>query len=102
MLKAVPPFAEFLHARYQAIEAPPVIPLLTNPITIFLAGIGLYRLWWKPALPIRCAAVLRLALIGHASSVLLILAALLFTLRYRFDFAPFRTLAAFIGYHPVS
>jgi hypothetical protein len=51
MLNAAPPFAEFLHARYQGIEAPPVIPLLTNPITVLLAGVGLYRLWWRPELP---------------------------------------------------
>jgi hypothetical protein len=49
MLKAAPPFAEFLQARYQGIEAPPVIPLLTNPITVLLAGVGLYRLWCRPS-----------------------------------------------------
>ena len=31
VLKAVPPFAEFLHARYSGIEAPPITPVLTNP-----------------------------------------------------------------------
>jgi hypothetical protein len=61
-----------------------------------------YRLWWKPELPIRCVAVLRFTLIGNASAVLLILAAMFFTLRYRFDFAPFMTLAALIGYRSVS
>ena len=102
MLKAVPPFAEVLRTRVAGIEAPPITPFLTNPITILLAGIGLYRLWWKPELPIRCVAVLRFTLIGHASAVLLILAAMFFTLRYRFDFAPFMTLAALIGYRSVS
>jgi hypothetical protein len=102
MLKAAPPFAEFLHARYQGIEALPIIPLLTNPITVLLAGVGLYRLWWRPELPARSLAMLRFALVGHASTVLLILAAMYLALRYRFDFAPFMTLAALIGYRSVS
>jgi hypothetical protein len=102
VLKAVPPFAEFLRARYQVIEGPPITPVLTNPLTIILAGIGLYRVWWKPELSTQCVAILRLALIGHASTVLLILAAMGYTLRYRFDFAPFMTLAALIGYGSVS
>jgi hypothetical protein len=42
LLKAVPPFAEFL--RFTAIEALPLTPLLTDPLTVLLAGIGLYRL----------------------------------------------------------
>jgi hypothetical protein len=102
MLKAAPPFAEFLHARYQGIEAPPVIPFLTNPITVLLAGVGLYRLLWRPELPARSLAMLRFVLVGHASTVLLILAAMYLALRYRFDFAPFMTLAALIGYRSLS
>ena len=46
--------------------------------------------------------MLRIALIGHASAVVLILAFFTFTLRYRFDFAPFMTLAAFVGYRSLS
>jgi hypothetical protein len=86
MLKAAPPFAEFLHARYQAIEAPPVIPLLANPITVLLAWVGLYRLWCRPGLPAHSLAMLRFALVGHASAVLLILAAMYLAL---LPFAPF-------------
>ena len=46
--------------------------------------------------------MLRIALIGHASAVVLILMFFTFTLRYRFDFAPFMTLAAFVGYRSLS
>jgi hypothetical protein len=46
--------------------------------------------------------ILRLALLGHASAVLLVLAAMGYALRYRFDFAPFMTLAALIGYSSVA
>ncbi len=96
ILKSVPPFAEFL--RSEVMEAPPFTPLLTNPLTIILAGVGLYRLWWRPDLQLRSLAMLRSALIGHACAVVLILTFFTFTLRYRFDFAPFMTLAAFVGY----
>jgi hypothetical protein len=44
----------------------------------------------------------RLTLIGHAAAVVLIFAYFAFTLRYRFDLAPFMTLAAFVGYRSVS
>jgi hypothetical protein len=102
LLKSTPPFAQFLHARYQGILAPPVVPLLTNPITVVLAGVGLYRLWWKPDLPTRCLAILRLTLVAHASTVLLILTAMYLALRYHFDLAPFMTLAALVGYRAVA
>jgi hypothetical protein len=102
LLKNIPPFDEFLSARVAIIEAPPLTPFLTNPLTIFLAGVGLYRLWHKPGLPTNSVAVLRLTLIGHASAVLFIFAAMAFTLRYRFDLAPFMTLSALIGYRSIS
>ena len=101
LLKGVPPFDAFLRSHVAGIEAPPITPLLTNPITILLAGIGVYRLWWKPQLCRHCASLLRLTLIGHASAVFLILAAMFFTLRFRFDFAPFMTLSTLIGYRSV-
>jgi hypothetical protein len=100
ILKSAPSFAGFL--RCCVIEAPPLTPLLTNPLTVLLAGVGLYRLWWRPDLRPRSLAMLRIALIGHASAVVLILAFFTFTLRYRFDFAPFMTLAAFVGYRSLS
>jgi hypothetical protein len=100
ILKSVPPFAEFL--RSSVIEAPPFTPLLTNPLTVILAGVGLYRLSCRPDLQPCSLAMLRIALIGHASAVVLILAFFTFTLRYRFDFAPFMTLAAFVGYRSLS
>jgi hypothetical protein len=59
LLKGLHPFAEFLHARYQGVDAPPFTPLLTNPITILLMAIGLYRLWWKPDMPAGRLAILR-------------------------------------------
>jgi hypothetical protein len=102
VLKSVPPFGAYLQARYVAIEAPPIIPLLTNPLTILLAGIGLYRLWTRPRLPVDSAAILRLALIGNASAVAMIFMASGLALRYRFDLAPFMTLAAVVGYRSVS
>jgi hypothetical protein len=102
LLKSVPPFAAYLQARYVAIEAPPIAPLLTNPLTILLAGIGLYRLWTRPRPPVDGVAILRLALIGNASAVAMIFMASGLALRYRFDLAPFMTLAAVVGYRCVS
>jgi hypothetical protein len=58
VLKSVPPFNAYLAARYVAIEAPPITPFLTNPLTILLAGIGLYRLWSRPLLPVDSVAML--------------------------------------------
>ena len=43
-------------------------------------------------------AILWLTLIGHGLIVLILFAFLALTLRYRFDLAPFMTLAAFVGY----
>jgi hypothetical protein len=100
IFKSVPPFAGLL--RCCVIEAPPFTPLLTNPLTVLLAGVGLYRLWCRPDLQRRSLVMLRIVLIGHASAVVLILAFFTFTLRYRFDFAPFMTLAAFVGYRSLS
>ncbi len=102
VLKSVPPFGAYLQARFVAIEAPPIIPLLTNPLTIILAGIGLYRLWSRPGLPAGSVAILRLALIGNASAVALIFMASGLAMRYRFDLAPFMTLAAIVGYRSIS
>jgi hypothetical protein len=97
------PFAEFLRSRLVIIEAgPPMTPVLTNPLTIILAGIGLYCVWWKPELSTQRVAILRLALLGHASAVILLLGFFAFHARYRFDFAPFMTLAALVGYGSVT
>jgi len=43
LLKSVPPFDAYLQARFVDIEAPPITPLLTNPLTILLAGAGFYQ-----------------------------------------------------------
>jgi len=102
LLKSVSPFGEFLATRVVGIEAPPLTPLLTNPLTVLLVGIGIYRLWWRPELPAEALTPLRLTLIGHAVAVFLILSYIWFTLRYRFDFAPFMTLGALVGYRCVS
>jgi hypothetical protein len=102
VLKAVPPFAEFLHARFIGIEAPPITPLLTNPLTICLGVVGLARLWLNPATTAGGAMLLRFAMIGHAATVVTIFSAAYLALRYRFDLAPFTTLAALVGYRAVS
>jgi hypothetical protein len=102
LLHTLPPVAEFLRARFMGVGAPPMTPILTNPLTIILAGTGLYRVWWKPDLSFQQVTILRLALVGHSAAVFLILAAMDFQSRYRFDFAPFMTLAAFVGYRSVS
>jgi hypothetical protein len=102
VLKSVPPFGAYLQARFVAIEAPPIVPLLTNPLTILLAGIGLYRLWTRLRRPADSVAILRLALIGNASAVAMIFMASGLALRYRFDLAPFMTLAAIVGYRCIS
>jgi hypothetical protein len=100
--KTVPPFTGFLHAYLVYIEAPPIIPMLTNPLTVGLAGIGLYRICWKAELGRQDVTILRLVLVGHASAAILVLGYYAFTLRYRFDFAPLMTLAALIGYRSLS
>jgi hypothetical protein len=102
LLKKISPFAEFLNARFDVLEAPPSSGLLTNPLTIILAALGLYRLVRHPDIRTEGVAILRLALIGHFSAVMLVLAAWFLALRYRFDFAPFMTLAAFVGYRSFS
>jgi hypothetical protein len=102
LLKTLPPFAEFLRARVVAIEAPPFTPLLTNPITVLLAMIGVYRAFWKPDLPAASLATLRFILVGHLVPVIVVFGFFYFTLRYRFDFAPFMTLTSLIGYRSVS
>lgn len=80
LLKGVPPFAEFLSARYFRIEAPPITPMLTNPLTILLAGIGLYTLSWKPDLRADSVSILRMTLIGHAVTIVILLAFFVLTL----------------------
>jgi hypothetical protein len=102
LLKGVHPVYEFLNSRIAGIEAPPFTPLLTNPLTIVLAGLGLYRLWSRPVLSGRSLAIVRMTLVAHASALLIILAAMYLTMRYRFDFAPFMTLAALVGYRAIS
>ncbi len=102
VLRDVPPFDAYLSARFIGIESPPIIPLFTNPLTILLAGIGLFRLWMRPQLPVDSVPILRLALIGNASAVAMIFMASGLAMRYRFDLAPFMTLAAFVGYRSIS
>jgi len=101
-LKTVQPFAGFLASRVAGVEAPPFTPLLTNPLTVLLAAIGIYRLWWKPDLTGERLAILRLALVGNALAVFLVFAAMMLVMRYRFDFAPFMTLASLVGYRSVA
>jgi hypothetical protein len=101
-VKGIQPFADFFGSRYQGIEAPPITPVMTNPLTLLLAAIGLYRVFWKPELVVGCRTILGLSLIGHASAVLLIFSVWYLALRYRFDLAPFVTLAALVGYGSVS
>jgi hypothetical protein len=43
-----------------------------------------------------------IGLIGHFTAVLLLFTAMFLALRYRFDLAPFMTLAALIGYRSVA
>jgi hypothetical protein len=100
-LKNTAPFADFLNAQFVGLEGPPLSPLLSNPLTILLACAGLYRLWWKSDLTGGGLAILRLALLGNAVAVILILSAMFVALRYRFDLAPFMTLAALVGYRSV-
>jgi hypothetical protein len=102
LLHTLPRFAEFLYARVVLIVGPPSTPLLTNPLTIILAGIGLYRVWREPELSTQNVTVLRLALLGHAAAVILVLGYWFFIWRYRFDFTPFMMLSALVGYGSVS
>jgi hypothetical protein len=100
LVKGVPPFAEFLRAWYARIEGPPTSPLLTNPLTMFLAGFGVYRLirGRRPEPRTVSLAIVRLALVGHLAAVLLIFSLGFLTLRYHVDFAGFATLATVLGY----
>jgi hypothetical protein len=98
LVKGITPFSGFLHARYHSIEGPPLVPLLTNPLTIILAGIGIYQLWRCPKSYPGGNPILWLTLAGHAVVIVIIFTVLSLTVRYRFDLAPFMTLAAFIGY----
>jgi hypothetical protein len=97
LLKSISPYAEFLRARVVAIEAPPLTPLLTNPITVILAAIGVYRACQKSDVP-GSLVPLRLTLLGHTAPVIIVCGFFYFTLRYRFDFTPFMTLASLLGY----
>ena len=101
LLWHVPPFAGYLSARLGGIEAPPIVPLFTNPLTVLLAAVGVFRLWHRPLLPPNGAAILRLALLGTASAAVLICAASYYAMRYHFDFSPFMTLAAVVGYRAI-
>jgi len=98
LVKGIAPFAGFLHARYYQIEGPPLVPLLTNPLTIVLAGIGVYQLWRGPKSYPGGNAIVWLTLAGHAVVIVIIFSFFYLALRYRFDLAPFMTLAAFVGY----
>ena len=100
ILKSAPPFAGFLRcsrdrgatayaASHQPSNRPPWRRRSLSPLVA--AGS-----------PPRSLAILQLVLIGHASAVVLVLAFPLLPLRYRFDFAPFMTLAAFVGYRSLS
>jgi hypothetical protein len=102
LLRNVAPVAAYLHSHFDIVEAPPSSGLFANPLTIVLAAFGLYRLARRPDMAPEGTAILGLALAGHAAAVLLILAAMATALRYRFDFAPFMTLAALIGYRSLS
>ena len=50
----------------------------------------------------RRVGILRLTLIGHGRAVFLVFTAIYLALRYRFDLAPFMTLAALVGYRWTS
>jgi hypothetical protein len=98
LLKGVSPFAEFLRAWYVRIEGPPSSPLLTSPLTVLLAGLGVYRLMRRPELPTGSLDIARFALAGHLAAVLLILSLCYLTLRYRLDLIGFVMLATVLGY----
>ncbi len=98
LLKGISPFAEYFRAHFDGLEAPPMSGLIVNPLTVILAGLGLYRLVRQPPTG---AVILRLVLIGHATAVILVFSAMYLAMRYRMDFAPFMTLAGFVGY-PVA
>lgn len=81
---------------------PTALPVLTNLLTVILAGIALYRVWSKSELSTENATIPRLTLLGHAAVVNLFLGYWWFYFRYRFDFVLFMTLPALIGYASVS
>jgi hypothetical protein len=83
------------------IEGPPSTPLLTNPLTVLLAALGVYRLMRRADLSTGSLAIARLALAGHLAAVLLILTLCYLTLRYCVDLIGFVVLARVLGYRSV-
>ncbi len=102
VFKNTAPFAEYLRTHFDGLEAPPLSGLLANPLTIVLAALGAWRLFWRPELPRSGIALLRLTLIGYAAIAVMVLMAMYLTLRYRMDFAPLTTLLALLGYRALS
>ncbi|HEX2943371.1 MAG TPA: hypothetical protein VHO91_20120 [Rhodopila sp.] len=103
LLKSAAGFSEYFRSHFDGLEAPPFSGLVANPLTVILAAIGLWRVTRRPAaFRPGAAALLRLALLGHATAIILVCAAMYLAMRYRMDFAPFMTLAAFAGYPAMS
>ncbi|HQT76722.1 MAG TPA: hypothetical protein PLD10_06680 [Rhodopila sp.] len=99
MLKSMAGFSEYFRSHFDGLEAPPLSGLVANPLTVILGAVGIWRLVRRPAdFPAGGPALLRLALLGHAAAIILVCAAMYLAMRYRMDFAPFMTLAAFAGY----
>lgn len=103
LLKSTPPFSAYLSDHFWGLEAPPLSGLIVNPLLIVLAGIGLHGVFWRPAnLPGTSIVPLRLVLAAHAVIILLVCASMNAAMRYRMDFAPFVSLAAFAGYRELG
>lgn len=102
LIKNIPPFDDYLASHFDGLAAPPIAPVLVNPLTVIFAAVGLYRLFRAPDLPAGGGAIVWLALLGHFLLVLMTLAFMSMALRYRLDLAPFMTLAAFVGYRSAS
>jgi hypothetical protein len=103
LLKNTVTVGSYLKAHFDGLEAPPMSGLIVNPLIVILAGFGLHRLLHRPRLlSADATAILSLALFGHFVAVVLVCSAMYLAMRYRLDFAPFMTLAMFIGYPAVS
>ena len=101
-IKTMQPFAGYFDSHFDGFEAPAFSAMAVNPLIVILAGIGVFHVIRRPdSLPAGSAPLLRLTLVGHFAAIVLVCAAMYSAMRYRMDFAPFMTLAAFVGYPAV-
>jgi hypothetical protein len=102
LVKNIAPFADYFRTHFDGVQAPPSSGVFTNPLIVILAAAGVWQLWRKPGIAFNGRMLLSLTLAGQFLIMLLLFSAMYLALRYRFDFAPFMSLAAALGYRSFS